>query len=173
VHVSVGGATPQMVTLASIVDDISQPGAITVDVTTPGPGNRVEGVAFPPVPQGSRWSLRATLGASSVPGPLIALTAPVISAALACAPTCVAGTQTALVISAPRRIHPATGSAKVVVGGIPLISDGAVPLTVENVAANTISGTLVLTFPATPGKSVVIDSLVAGYPATTISTTLQ
>jgi hypothetical protein len=60
-----------------------------------------------------------------------------------------------------------------VIGGIPLISDGAVPLTVENVAANTISGTLAITFPASRGKSVVINSLVAGYPAATINTTLQ
>jgi hypothetical protein len=173
VHVTVEGGAAQTVSLVSVVDGISQPGSQAVDVKAPIADNRVEGVVYPQVPQGSSWVLQAVLGSATATSPPIALTQPTISATLACGSSCTAGAQAALVLTAPRGIHPASGSASVTIGGTPLISNGAVPLTVENIAADTISGTLTITFPASPGESVIIDSLVAGYPATTISTSLQ
>jgi hypothetical protein len=173
VRVSAAGQSTQHITLRSRLDGVLQstvlPGIDAAQVV----GDRVVGVAFVPVPAaraGASWEVIAELGSQSDATDPVTIVAPPVTVALACGdcqPS--AGTTVTAFVTAPLGLRDQTATITVVTGGgVAILLGSAVSLDTVDNTHQTISGSISIPVPSTPGQSLIIDATAGGYRATTL-----
>jgi hypothetical protein len=123
----------------------------------------------PPTIPGT-WTITASDGDGSTVRS-IALAPPTVTTALACGATCqpVAGTTTALIVTAPLGLRDQTTTVSATTAtGTPILVGSAVTLTTVDNAKQTISGSIAVPIPSTPGRQVIVDATAGGFRAPTL-----
>ena len=154
--VSVPGDGPQQVTIRQTLAGVDDPNIVTATVTPP---SSTVALAVPAAPDGSTWTISASLLGGTPPSVTATIRAPLITAQLSCAPNCTLapGDQVGLHIFTPLGLRATQAFVTTRLNGVP-------QLVGEPVAID--PGLLALTV---PGRGTwTIDVSVAGYAAPAI-----
>jgi len=154
--VSVPGDQPQQVTIRQSLAGVEDPNIVTATVTPP---SSTVALPVPAAPDGSTWTIAASLLGGMPPSVTATIRAPLITTQLSCAPNCVLapGDQVGLRIFTPLGLQATQAFVTTRLDGVP-------QLVGEPVAID--PGLLALTV---PGRGTwTIDVSVAGYAAPAI-----